>query len=219
MSKCELVKRYLLLIISLFLAAVGVVLIIKTQLGNSPAASVIFVLTLSFPVLSLGGYTIAYNYLLLTGQILLKQRKFQKIQLLQIPLSLVLGVFSDFAVWLFAWLNPTGYVVRLGILLFGCAVLGLSATLSLMANVVMNSGEAFVKALSEKLGKDFSRTKVFFDVGQVLVTVVFSLLFLHQICGVREGTVIAAITVGNFVKLFSGRLKWINCFLEKSKAE
>ena len=65
----------------------------------------------------------------------------------------------------------------------------------------MNSGEAFVKAVSDITKVNFGNLKVAFDVTCV-VAVVLSLVFFElQIYGTREGTIIAALLTGLFVKV------------------
>lgn len=67
----------------------------------------------------------------------------------------------------------------------------------------MNSGEAFVKAVSDVTGFEFGNVKIFFDVSCVLLSVVLSLLFFDfSIVGTREGTIISALLTGFAVKFF-----------------
>lgn len=79
----------------------------------------------------------------------------------------------------------------------------------------MNSGEAFVKAVSDSANRNFGNVKIVFDISCVIVAVVLSLVFFDfKIVGTREGTVIAAYCTGMVVKLFSKLLKnLVSCFL------
>ena len=52
-----------------------------------------------------------------------------------------------------------------------------ASPISSVANVVMNSGEAFVKAVSDTVHKEFGSVKVVFDISCVIVAVVLSLIF------------------------------------------
>ena len=80
--------------------------------------------------------------------------------------------------------------------------------MTVIANVIMNSGEAFVKAVSEVIKKEFGHVKIGFDISCVVLAVTASLLlFDYQIVGTREGTIIAALFTGIVVKFFTGRLK------------
>ena len=80
--------------------------------------------------------------------------------------------------------------------------------LSVIANVIMNSGEAIVKAISDKTGFEFGNVKVVFDISCVTFAVILSLIFFDlKIIGTREGTIISAITTGFVVKFWVRILK------------
>ena len=68
----------------------------------------------------------------------------------------------------------------------------------------MNSGEAFVKAISDTIHKEFGNVKVVFDISCVIAAVILSLIFFSmQIVGTREGTVISALLTGFVVKFWN----------------
>lgn len=203
----ELVKRYILFIIGLFFSALGVAITKKGELGVSPISSVANVMSFQFPQLSLGNWLILWNCVLILGQILLLRKKFQWIQLLQVPLSFLFGWFTDFSVWLLSFFEPANYLTRLGLVLAGTIVLGFGISLAVIANVILNSGEAFVKALAENIHKEFGNVKVGFDISCVILAVLLSFLFFHSLVGTREGTVIAALCTGVVVKFFNRILR------------
>ena len=207
MDKKEIAKRYGLLVIGLFFAALGVALTKRGELGVSPISSVANVLSYQFTDLTLGSWLILWNCVLILGQILLLRRNFQPIQFLQIPLSFLFGWFTDFGMWLVSFLPVQVYAVRLLMVLAGTVVLGFGITLSVIADQIMNSGEAFVKAISDVTHEEFGTIKVVFDISCVLVALILSLLFFEgAIVGTREGTIIAALCTGFVVKFFSRRL-------------
>lgn len=217
MSKKELTKRYITFIIGLFISALGVAITKKGELGVSPISSVANVMSFRFPVLTLGNWLIVWNGILILGQILILRKKFQWIQLLQIPVSFLFGYFTDFGMWLLSFFPANVYVLRLALVVLGTAVLGLGISLAFQANVIMNSGEAFVKAVSDTIKKDFGNVKIVFDVSCVVFSILLSLLFFDfKIVGTREGTIIAALLTGISVKLFNKLLKKPICaILEK----
>lgn len=203
----ELVKRYLLFIISLFFSALGVAITKKGELGVSPISSAANVMSIQFPQLSLGNWLILWNCVLILGQILLLRKKFQWIQLLQVPLSFLFGWFTDFGTWMLSFFEPTHYPARLGLVLAGTIVLGFGISLSVIANVIMNSGEAFVKAISDTTHNEFGNIKIGFDISCVVLAILLSFLFFHTLIGTREGTIIAALCTGFVVKFFNGILQ------------
>lgn len=207
MDKKEIAKRYGLLVIGLFFAALGVALTKRGELGVSPISSVANVLSYQFTDLTLSSWLILWNCVLILGQILLLRRNFQPIQFLQLPLSFLFGWFTDFGMWLVSFLPVQVYAVRLLMVLAGTVVLGFGITLSVIADQIMNSGEAFVKAISDVTHQEFGTIKVVFDISCVLIALILSLLFFEgAIVGTREGTIIAALCTGFVVKFFSRRL-------------
>lgn len=203
MSEKELAKRYTLFIISLFFSALGVAITKKGELGVSPISSVANVLSLKFTAFSLGNWLIIWNCILIAGQVLLLRTKFRFIQLLQLPLSVLFGYFTDFGMYLVSFFPVDSYLERFSMIIIGTIVLGFGIALSVIANVVMNSGEAFVKAVSDTIHKEFGNVKIVFDISCVVIAVVLSMVcFQHTIVGTREGTLIAAFCTGFVVKFF-----------------
>lgn len=208
MTKKEIAKRYILFIISLFFSALGVAFTKHGELGVSPISSVANVLSYKFTAVSMGNWLIIWNCVLILGQIIILRRKFQPIQLLQVPLSFLFGWFTDFGLWLVSFIPAEIYAVRLLMVVIGVVVLGFGISLAVIANVVMNAGEAFVKAVADTARKSFGNTKIAFDVSCVTLSIIMSLIFFNfKIIGTREGTVIAAFGTGLVVKWFTKRLK------------
>ncbi len=208
MSKTEIAKRYVLFVISLFFAALGVAFTKHGELGVSPISSVANVMSCKFSSLSLGTWLIIWNCVLILGQIFLLRKKFQLLQLLQIPLSFLFGWFTDFGMWVVSFIPVNSYPVRLLMVVIGIVILGFGISLSVIANVIMNSGEAFVKAISDTYNKEFGNVKIAFDVLCVVIALALSLIFFDfTIVGTREGTIISALLTGVVVKFFSRRLK------------
>lgn len=87
-------------------------------------------------------------------------------------------------------------------------MLAFGVSLAVIADVIMNSGEAFVKAVTDRFGGNFGSVKVGFDVACVLLSVGLSLLlFEGEIVGTREGTILTALLTGFAVKWFVARLE------------
>lgn len=208
MSKKEIVKRYMLFVVSLFFAALGVAFTKRGELGVSPISSVANVLSYKFPALSMGSWLIIWNCVLIVGQILILRKKFQPVQLLQVPLSFLFGYFTDFGLWCASFIPVNSYPVQLIMVVAGVIILGFGISLAVIANVIMNSGEAFVKSVSDTIHKNFGNVKIIFDVSCVTLALIMSLMFFDfSIVGMREGTVISAFCTGLVVKFFTKRLQ------------
>lgn len=208
MSKAEIAKRYVLFMISLFFAALGVALMKHGELGVSPISSVANVMSCKFSSFSLGTWLIIWNCILIGGQMIILRKNFQVIQLLQIPLSFLFGWFTDLGMWMVSFIPANVYPVRIAMVVAGIVILGFGISLSVIANVIMNSGEAFVKAVSGMVNKEFGNVKIAFDVFCVILSLILSLIFFDfTIVGTREGTILSAVLTGVVVKFFSSRMR------------
>ncbi len=208
MSKTETFRRYLLFIISLFFSGIGVAFTKHGALGVSPISSVANVMSIKVPSVTLGTWLIIWNCLLILGQILILRKKFQPIQLLQIPVSFLFGWFTDLGMSMVNRIPVKNYLSGLLLVFIGIVILGFGIGLSVIANVIMNSGEAFVKAIADTIDKNFGNVKVVFDVSCMLLSIILSLAFFHmKVIGTREGTILSAVCTGFVVKFFTGLLK------------
>ena len=66
----------------------------------------------------------------------------------------------------------------------------------------MLPGEAMNRAISKVSGRRYENIKIFFDVLYIALSAVICLVFIGKLQGVREGSIIAAILVGNIIKLY-----------------
>ncbi len=208
----ETAKRYLIFLIGLFINSLGVSFITKAALGTSPISSIPYTLSLGFTP-TLGQFTIVFSLLLIILQIVLLQKRFQKVQLLQIPVSILFGYFIDLTMAMLFFVNPESYPAKFGSLLIGCVILGFGVYTEVLANVVMLPGEGFVKAICTAFHTDFGITKVCFDAGMTICAGLISFLLFSEINGVREGTIIAALIVGLIARFFGKKLRFLNPIL------
>lgn len=199
----ETIKRYILFVFSLFVLAFGVATLKKADWGISPMSSIPNVISMRLDFLSMGNCLILWNCLMILGQILLLRKNFRAIQLLQLPLSIVFGYFTDFAIWVVNTITVNDLFERGLCIIVGILILALGISLAVIADVVMNSGEAFVKALADTTQKDFGKIKTYVDIGCVLVALILSLiLFDFKIVGVGIGTVIIALCTGTVARMY-----------------
>lgn len=195
--------RVLLLLAGLFCSGLGVAATRRGELGVSPVSSVPNVVALRFPALTFGTWLFLWNCLLVAGEVLILRRRFKPWQLLQIPLSVLFGWFTDLGGRAAALIPNGAYPLRILCVVAGTLILGFGIALTVRADLVMNAGEAFVKAVADECGRPFGTVKTLFDVSSVLLSVVLSLLlFSFRVEGTREGTVIAALGTGYAVRLW-----------------
>lgn len=207
MSKKELIKRYVLFVIGLFFSGLGVAITKHGDLGVTPISSIPNIVSMKTDVISFGMLLMTWNCILVTGQILILRKNFKIVNLLQIPLSFLFGYFTDLGL-IMARIIPTDpYPWRLFCVVAGTICLGYGIALQVVADTILNSGEAFVKAVSDTIHKEFGNIKVVFDVANVSVAIILSLIFFSAVKGTREGTIIAALSLGFVVKFITPRIK------------
>ena len=59
------------------------------------------------------------------------------------------------------------------------------------------------RAISDVTGKRYENIKILFDVIYIVLSAIICLVFLGELKGVREGSIIAAMAVGLLIKLYN----------------
>lgn len=219
-NSAELFRRYLLFGFSLLIISLGISIITRSDLGTSPITSVPYVASLNTSV-SLGTYFFIFTLFLICLQLLLLGKKGimeRKMELvMQFPVAFVLSVFTDFSMWITSSYIPETYYVKIISLIFGCLILAFGICLEVIADVTMISAEYTIQFATMRFKKDFGTVKICFDVSLVLIAAICSWLFAGKIEGVREGTVIAALVTGPFVRLIMPHMAFIKKWLSKQE--
>jgi uncharacterized membrane protein YczE len=199
-----LMRRYTLLFVSLIINAFGVVFITKAALGTSPISSVPYVLSLTTP-LSFGFYTFLLNVLMVMMEILLMGRRevqCKRMELLtQIPVVIIFSSSVDMSMYVLRDFVPTSYPEMLLSLFLGCLIISIGIGWAIKANVAMNPGEYIVRVICARTHKQFGNIKLCLDVTLAITAILLSIALLHNVTGLREGTLVAALFVGPMVRL------------------
>lgn len=204
MQKKRFVKQYITFLVGLFIVSFGIAFVTKAALGISPISAIPYSLSLIWPRLSLGNWTILYSLLLITLQVVLLRKNANKLEIvLQVVVSFVFGYFIDFSSWILSGFAPKLYIGRMISLLIGCAIIAFGIFLQVAAELVLVPGDAFVRAAARVTGKEFGTVKVISDSTMSIVAAILCIVFLHELSGVREGTIIAALLMGNIIKLYT----------------
>lgn len=200
-NKTELIKRYIFLLVGLFVNGLGVSFITKAGLGTSPITSIPYTPSLSFTP-TVGMFTLVFNIFLVILQVILLRRNFQLQNLLQLPIIALFSFFIDLTMSLLGFIQPETYVLKVISLVIGCLILGFGVFMEMVANVAMLPGEATVRAVSDVFSTDFGKTKIAFDSSMTVIAAILSFIMFKHLDGVREGTIVAAILVGFIARLF-----------------
>ena len=203
----KLLKQYLLLCAGLAVMAFGVAFSVKADLGTSPISSVPCVVSMFTPF-TVGTATIVMHCVFIALQILILRRRYDPIQLLQLPVAILFGYLTDFGIWAVGGISCTAYWQQVLLCIVGILLVGCGVSMEVTAGVVTLAGEGLVLAVCQMVPVKFENMKIAFDVTLVLTACALSFLFLGGLHGVREGTVAAALCVGLVAKemklLFAG---------------
>lgn len=181
----------------------GIVLITKGVLGTSQISSIPYVLSLQMPSISFGMFSFIMNMVYIVLQALLLRRQFKPIQLLQIVVNVVFSASIDVFMAMLSFYAPQQLFTRVLSAVAGCIVLAFGISVEVAPDLIMVPGEGIVAAISKVSGRRFGSVKVMFDVTLILIAALLSWLFFGNIVGVGVGTLLSAVSVGQFVNLIN----------------
>lgn len=201
--------RYLSFILGLFFLSLGVDAIVIASLGTTPISSINYILSLNLP-LSLGSATFVFNLVVIALEFWLIRGKHNRKDimeiLLQIPMSVLFSIFIDINMKWISTLSPGSYPAAMALLAVGCLLQSIGVVLELKPNVAIMSAEGFVKYYCRRYNRNFGKVKVVFDVTLVVTATLLSLFFASRIDGIREGTLIAALSTGFLVNVLAKKV-------------
>ncbi len=198
------VKNYILFLTGLFIASIGVAFSTKAGLGTSPVASVPYSISLINQLLTFGGWLNLMSVLQILVQIAVQKGKCNYAEIaVQTVLAFVYGYLTNFSCWLIKDINVTTYPMQFIFMLLGCIILALGIWIQVKGGVAMLPGEAMNRAISAVTGKRYENIKIFFDIFYITVSAVICFIFIGSLKGVREGSIIAALAVGNIIKVYN----------------
>lgn len=198
----------------------GVALCIRSSVGSSVISSLPFVFSLAgetgeAPALSVGGYTIAMNFVLVICQILVLRKRFEPVQLFQLAVGFVFGWLIDLNMWLTGAMTCDTVAIKAITQLAGCTVMGIGIAFEVKCGSVTMPGEGISIALSTVTGRPFPKVKIIVDTVLVVLAVAASYLFfgrwLWNVVG--AGTLFAMIYVGLVVKTVTPHIGWFDNLL------
>lgn len=202
MKNHHLPRRIILFMAGTLINALGITLITKAYLGTSPISSLPFVLSLGFSP-SFGTLTFVFNMIFFAGQVILLKKDFPKLQILQIPITIIFSLLIDIFMYIFRHVKPANYILSLILLVLGCSVMALGITLAVRAKLILTPGNAFVQALSDRTKKPYGNVEIVFDTTLTVLAIIASFILFGKFRGVREGTIISSFLVGSFINLYN----------------
>lgn len=185
------------------LVALGVALMTKVALGCTPIAALPYFLAVWWPGITFGQWVIVFNLALVVAEVVVLKGKIRFSPLaLQCILASLFGSCVDIFMHMLGDTPPSAYAGRI-LSVFGASVaIGAGASLGILANLAVLPGDGFTIAVAAATRKDVGRVRILSDTGMALCALALSLLVFHEPLAVREGTLLAALLTGVFVRLF-----------------
>ena len=200
----KIIQQYTLFLIGLFIASLGVACSTKAGLGTSPVASLPYSVSLVNGLFSFGGWLNVLSVIQISIQVMLLRRKCKPVEIaIQTILAFVYGYLTNLSCWLIRDIPVNSYLEQLLYLTISCFVLAFGIWMQFRGKVAMLPGEAMNRAISEVTGKRYENIKIFFDIFYIAASAVVCLVFMGELKGVREGSIIAAVAVGLIIKLYN----------------
>lgn len=211
------ILRCFVFVLGVIVNSFGIAFITKAMLGTSPISSVPYVLSLKFAP-TFGIFTFIINVGFVFLQFALLRKDFHKVQFLQLAVTFIFASCIDVSMWILSDFVPPGFVIKFVSLVVGCAILGMGIVLEIYAKVLLVPGEGVVWTISQIFDKEMGTVKICFDVTLVATAIVISFIFFHGLNGLGLGTIVSAIAVGMFVKIFNKLFKPFERWLDQAYA-
>ena len=211
MKHDHICRRIFVFAMGLLVISLSIGFITKASLGTPPISSIPYSLSLIFPSLTLGNFTIIYSLLLVLLQLVILGKEADKVSLgLQVIISFVFGYFIDFGLMILGDFSPEIYWERIACVLIGCFGLAFGVYLQIVADFTMVPGDGFAYALSVRIKrKPYRVVRVCSDVTMIVIAALIGVVAMGNTGGVREGTVICALLIGTIAGVYFSRLSWL----------
>lgn len=198
----SLTRRWVTYIIGIYILTLGVSLAIRAGIGISPQSSLTRTMTLVYPPLSQGTYNFILELFMLLLTYLVLPRAFTLKNFASLLPAFVLAAFLDLNLMLTKSIGFDAYSMKFGTLVFADALLALGLFLMIRANLVLMPIDMFVNTIFKRAGWKWGNIKTTFDCTLLLISAAIGLAFLGEPKFIREGTVLNAILIGQYIKLY-----------------
>lgn len=191
------ILRVIFYLIGLAILSFGVVLNTKTGYGVSPLNSIPYSISI------ISGYSLGLVTALIYGlyvliEIVIMQKRFTWIVLLQFPCSIIFGYFTNIFNQAIDY-YPSNHLVRIVLLALAIFCTALGVVITIRMNIVPNAPDGLAKEIGISLKKDFGFAKNLLDGISVVLTILISVLFTGHLIGIGVGTFVAVVMIGRTI--------------------
>ncbi len=189
--------RISIYIVGLAVLSLGSVLNTKTGYGVAPINSVPYALS-QLTGISLGGMTTLVFMTYIVIQMIMMGRRIRKTVLLQLPISILFGQFTNIFNQSIN-LNPSQHWVRLALLATAILITSVGVILVLAMSFEPLAPDGLTKEIGYRIKRDFGVAKNLMDVLSISAAVGIALILTGETIGVGVGTIISTIFIGRCI--------------------
>ena len=187
----------------LLIMALGVTISVKSGLGVTPISSVPYTISIVFGI-ELGLATTIFSVIAAAFEIPVLRSKYKLTNLLQIPISIVFGIFMSTCNKMVQTLpSPDSFVIRFILMLISTVVVSVGVFMYVSSGFIPLPTEGLLIAIAQVSKMKFASLKLIGDITMVIVSLVTCLIVLHQFGSIGIGTIVSALLVGNEVKILT----------------
>ncbi|NVD40530.1 hypothetical protein HT585_16805 [Ensifer sp. HO-A22] len=198
----SLTRRWIMYVVGIYVLTFGVSLAIRAGIGVSPLSSLTRTMTLVYPPLSQGTYNFITELIMLALTYLVLPKDFRLKSFASLLPAFALAVFLDFNLSMTEFVKLDVYYAKVALLVFADAALAYGLFLMIRANLVLMPMDMFVNTLCKRTGWKWGNIKTGYDCALLVVSAGIGLAFLADIPFIREGTVLNAVLVGQYIRLY-----------------
>lgn len=195
-------QRAVLLIVGMGLMTLGIATVTSALLGTTPIS------TLPYTIAQIEGYTFgqmtfAVNVVMVALQVVLLRRRFNPVNVLQVPVVFVFAMMIDFWMGRIAavdFLSCPAAASAWAMSLTGNMLMAMGIWLQVRSKTIVQPGEGVVIAFAIVTGKSFSTVKIINDVALVALAAALAWAAAGHTIGLGWGTLVSAFLVGLIVK-------------------
>jgi uncharacterized membrane protein YczE len=204
MQKKKVFWGELALLFGMTILSMGITLMIKSDFGTTPVASLPLVLSKIITLISFG----TWNYLLQIVSIILLvtlTRNIKKGYYISLFVVVGFGYMLDIFSYLSKYL-PVSLPMQIIYYILGLFGVAFGVGMLIKSCMPILPFDAFVRDVSSHFAISIKVVKTGFDVSCVILAIFFGMVFLGNMEGIGIGTLICALLTGKFVAIFSQRL-------------
>jgi uncharacterized protein len=192
------VYNLLIFIAGLVFLSLGVVLVIKSNLGVSVATSPPYILSLHFTKITFGQWNyIAHGFVLMLLVLFIKKLTLK--YLMSFIVSFLFGVTIDLFNLILVSVQGDTLIGRLGLFALGSITISIGVASFIKSNYPILPFDTFVKEISMTKGIKLAKFKTSFDLVCFTISLLLSLIFFKEVKGIGIGTFVSAVILGGMI--------------------